>query len=506
MYSGSGFSNWEIGDVDVFIDEKGMHHLFHLIIPNHDYIAHAVSKDGLSWKRVKNALFVGDPGEWDDDMLWTMHVSKRSDKKGYEMYYTGLKRQDKGIEQKVGRAVSADLIHWEKENFEGLPFKSEAPHYESFSNNPREWISFRDPFKYTYEGEDYLLICARSASGPIYRRGCIGVAKREKEGFVLQKPLHFPYVYDDVECPCVIEIKGTHYLLGSIREDVKVRYWSAPEFKGEYCAFHNNVLLPQGNYAARVVKDGAHFLVYNFYFADGNVNTHRVIPPPKELDIDKSGRLLLKSYYYWEKLYQKTILQKDLPQPLPILGNPTADFVQENENKWRFGCRSGYEIYCFEKPSMDFVWEGTLAVEGMGKTGFVIECDKEGTAYYISIDFVNGFVQFRAWGFNEKDVKNNFIFENIQTNQFEIQDNKQIYFKIIRYGNYYELSINDVVKLTLLDFRYNEGKIGIYVCSAVISVSDSKIHVIPEPENEYAASDPEKYSKDYSRMVQINPS
>ena len=48
--------------------------LFHLIIPNHDYIAHAVSKDGISWKRVKNALFVGDPGEWDDDMLWTMHV------------------------------------------------------------------------------------------------------------------------------------------------------------------------------------------------------------------------------------------------------------------------------------------------------------------------------------------------------------------------------------------------------------------------------------------------
>ena len=76
MYSGSGFSSWEIGDVDVFIDENGVHHLFHLIIPNHDYIAHAVSRDGLSWKRVKNALFVGDPGEWDDDMLWTMHVRK----------------------------------------------------------------------------------------------------------------------------------------------------------------------------------------------------------------------------------------------------------------------------------------------------------------------------------------------------------------------------------------------------------------------------------------------
>ncbi|WP_460836659.1 hypothetical protein, partial [Massilia agri] len=82
-------------------------------------------------------------------------------------------------------------------------------------------------------------------------------------------------------------------------------------------------------------------------------------------------------------------------------------------------------------------------------------------------------------------------------------EEKQIYFKIIRYGNYYELSINDVVKLTLLDFKYSEGKVGIYVCSAVISVSDSKIHAIPEPENEYAASDPEKYEKDHNRIIQV---
>ena len=79
MYSGSGFSDWEIGDITVIIHE-GIYHLFHLIIPNHDYIAHAVSADGISWKRVKNALFVGDPGEWDDDMLWTMHVCEKNGK------------------------------------------------------------------------------------------------------------------------------------------------------------------------------------------------------------------------------------------------------------------------------------------------------------------------------------------------------------------------------------------------------------------------------------------
>lgn len=73
MYSGRGFREWEIGDVEV-IKEGDTYHLFHLVLPNHDYIAHATSKDCINWVRVKNALFVGDPGEWDDDMLWTMSV------------------------------------------------------------------------------------------------------------------------------------------------------------------------------------------------------------------------------------------------------------------------------------------------------------------------------------------------------------------------------------------------------------------------------------------------
>ena len=86
MYSGRGFREWEIGDIDV-IKVGETYHLFHLVLPNHDYIAHAVSKDCIQWKRVKNALFVGDPGEWDDDMLWTMHVTQEGDQ--YVMHYTG---------------------------------------------------------------------------------------------------------------------------------------------------------------------------------------------------------------------------------------------------------------------------------------------------------------------------------------------------------------------------------------------------------------------------------
>ena len=140
MYSGSGFKDWEIGDVEVHL-HNGIYHLFHLIIPNHDYIAHAVSKDGISWERIDNAMFVGHPGEWDDDMLWTMDVTDLDDGT-FEMFYTGLQLEDRGVNQRVGRAVSTDLINWEKTFPNDLPIESLAPHYEDLENNPRTWLSF----------------------------------------------------------------------------------------------------------------------------------------------------------------------------------------------------------------------------------------------------------------------------------------------------------------------------------------------------------------------------
>jgi beta-fructofuranosidase len=487
MYTGAGFSEWEIGDIDVFIDEDGTHHLFHLIIPNHDYIAHAISKDGIQWKRTNNALFVGHPGEWDDDMLWTMHVSKNKDEDQYTMYYTGLKSIDRGVTQKIGKATSKDLITWKKTNDKHLPIQSEPPHYENLLNNPREWLSFRDPFRFSHNKNEYLLLCARSSSGPTSRRGCVGLARLTNNAFELQPPLHIPFVYDDIECPCIILLKGRFYLIGSIREDIKVRYWFAPEFQGEYHAFHANVLLPKGNYAARTVLDGEHVLINNFYFIGGNVNTMRVLPPPKELDIDGKGRLYLKSYYKWEEKKGKCWQQNELPKFSSILHNPTADFHSKDDKNWIMSSKSGYEYFTSSKPSENYIWDGVLHLEVLGKTGFLLECSDDGSGYHISLDFENGFVQFRAWGYNAEDNKNNFVFKNIQTNQFDIPLDHKIKFKIIHYGNYFELSINGIVKLTLLDYTYKTGKIGIYTCSAKVALKNSIIHELLGHRHDYTS-------------------
>lgn len=483
MYSGSGFSDWEIGDITVIIHE-GVYHLFHLIIPNHDYIAHAISTDGISWKRTNNALFVGHPGEWDDDMLWTMHVVEKNGR--FEMYYTGLQRKDRGIVSRVGFAHSADLLTWTKDQKDLYPIQPKGIYYETQEQNPRKWLSFRDPFQFDHKGESYLLIAARALYGPVSRRGCVGIVKITNDVLELMPPLLYPFVYDDIECPCVFELNGRFYLLGSIREDIKVRYWFAPDFLEEYHSFHEDVLLPPGNYAARTVQDGPHLLLYNFFYAYGQINALRVLPPPKQLSTDERGRLVLKSYYRWEEMITHTATQDELGECKIKFSNPSAFFTQE-KGKLTCGSRSGYELFCFEKPSACFIWEGMLTVEGMGKLGLVCDIDEEGNGYFISFDIAYGETTIRSWGFNPLDNKQNFIFNDIQTALFHMKSESSLHFRLIRYGNYIELSVNGIVKLTLMDYTFTGKGFGLYTASSVISLQGSMLHQLPDPEEEYAS-------------------
>lgn len=484
MYTSSGFSDFEVGDITVII-HNGVYHLFHLIIPNHDYIAHAVSKDGISWKRVKNALFVGDPGEWDDDMLWTMDV--RHDDGKFNMYYTGLQRKDRGRISRIGFAASDDLIEWKKTDKPVLFVEPQGMYYENAEDNPRNWLSFRDPYRFDHEGEMYLLVCARSNTGPLSRRGCVGVVKisgHDTPQFL--PPLLYPRAYDDIECPCLFTLNGNYYLLGSIREDIKVRYWTAPSFFGEYHSFHADVLLPNGNYAARIVEDGAHLLLFNFYYTQGRVDLLRVLPPPKQLDTDDKGRLLLKSFYRFELMVTRSVLQEEIPDVNMFLENPTASAKLE-ANSWQLESRSGYEVFCFERPSFSFIWEGCLRTEGLGKFGIVSDMDKHGNGYYIIFDIDHGLVTIRSWGYNPANERQNFIFTDMQSNVFNTQNSECLHFKLIRYGNYIELSINGLVKLSLMDYAYQSNFIGVYAASAAVVLQDSVIKTIPDPEEEYAS-------------------
>jgi len=481
VYTGYGFRKSEIGDVDVVVHD-GEYHLFHLTLPNHDYIAHAVSKDGLHWRRVKNALFISDPPAWDDDMLWTMHVSRNPHQPGsWRMFYTGLSMEEGGRVQRVGLAISDDLYDWRKVNQGAFPLEAQSPHYESKVDEGRNWVSFRDPFFVQHDGEGYLVVSARVSHGPIIRRGCVATLKETAPNhFELQPPGFHPMRYDDLEVPNLIRLRDRYYLICSIREDIKIHYWYADEIEGPYRNLSDNVLLPQGNYAARVCQDDGRYLVWNFFYKGLKIGGLHLMAPPKELVTDNQGRLRLKRFAGFRQLLSS---QQDPQQLFPltsVLGNPSAS-SDAKPGTCRLACESGMEMFLLQGEYNDFVLSGDLHIEERGKYGLVLRVDDQGDGYFLSLDLHKGLAQMRAWAYNpEGSHEEAFHYQQLQGSNF-LTGRGPHRVSLLAYGQYLELSLNGFVVLSLADDQFARGRIGFYSEGATFRVENLTFYTCTVP-------------------------
>ncbi|MCX2723447.1 glycosyl hydrolase [Roseibium salinum] len=494
MYASHGFLRSDIGDVDV-VYHDGLFHLFHLVLPNHDFIAHAVSTDGMTWRRVKNALFVGEPGEWDDDMLWTMHVTPDPDRPGeWRMFYTGLARSEFGRVQRVGLARSKDLYRWERCNGGAYPLEITSPLYESSTDEGRHWVSFRDPFFYVdpQSGERLLLCSARVKDGPVIRRGCVGVARETSpDCFSFEAPLHRPGLYDDVEVPNLLQLDGRYYLLGSIREDTKIHYWYSNTLEGPYENFFDNVILPTGNYAGRICRSEERVLLFNFFSKTevlyGREVVKKLLPPPKELVTDQAGRLKLKSNRGFDKLVTHSESITASHQCKFLYGNPHGSSVDRPDGL-HLSCKSGYEAFILPGRHEDFRLRARLMLEGSGKAGLVLRVNEEGDGYYLALDLINGIAQIRAWGANPTpEFEYAFRYEPLQEAHFRGNHQGPWQIELIAHGMYIEFSIDGYVILSLVDDIFAEGGVGFYTESAAVCLNDLEIETLRRPVTEDTA-------------------
>ena len=484
MYSGKGFETSELGDIDI-IQHEGLYHLFHLVLPNHDYIAHAVSSDGFLWRRVKNPIFIGEPGDWDDDMLWTMHVSADPDgPAAFRMFYTGISRKESGRIQRIGLARSNDLYYWEKVSSANYPLSISGPFYEEKISEGRHWVSCRDPFFYQDEKNRFLLVNARVPYGPVARRGCIGLAREiEPDNFQWEAPLFFPRMYDDVEVPSLHIIKGKYYLFGNIKEDIKVHYWYSDSLTEDFEAFASNVLLPKGNYALRIIVSEGKYLVWNFFTSERDPS--RILPPPTEMIVAEDGQLYLKSYWCFDKKIQKTKSGSEIFPLQRILNNPTAN-ITKSEKMLLLETKSGYEIFYIHPSASDFRLRYTIQMNGFGKTGVVFRADSETNGHYISLDLVNGMAQGRLWGEEpEGGIEKSFSYIIIQSNHFKTTEKMTYNVEVIGFGGYIELSINEHIILRYVETKYmQQGSLGFYVESASTTLTDVSLGILDGPEEE----------------------
>lgn len=518
MFGETSSSRKAIGDVDVVFHD-GLYHLFHLVLPNHDFIAHAISDNAINWRRVDNALFIGNPGSWDDLMLWTMHVSPDPHQNGrWRMFYTGLSRRDQGMVQRLGMATSGDLYRWKKStvNWEDLrgahdpetvkaamrdlipahctllestlnsascfPLSPDPEFYEADLDGERGWISFRDPFYFRSGDQGWLLAAARVNHGPLVRRGCVAALEEiAPNQFVAIQPLHFPQLYDDVEVPNLIKLADEFYLIGSIREDAKIRYWHTDDVTKPWRNYYDNVLLPKGNYAGRVCNDERGLLLFNFYTQNlADRTNNNIMPPPKRLSRCENGQLKVTSYEGLAAQINGAIDTRCLSR---LKADRKESFCQTGQGVLNIASEAGFQAFVFEEEVTSFRLRANFSMVGRGKCGLLFRIDPYShDGYYVSLDLMKGLAQFRSWGTGAIGSGEHMMqFRSLQSGNWFSSNRQSADVELISFGSYHELSIDGTIVLSLADARFRKGLLGIYVETATLNISQLTAETMADP-------------------------
>lgn len=210
---------------DFWIARDGAtYHLFFLKAPKslgdpeqrhwHARVGHAVSTDLRSWDELPDALGPGPEGAWDDMATWTGSVLRAEDR--WHLFYTGINRREGGEHQRIGHAVSDDLLTWTKTD--GPVLEIDEAHYEGGVDG---WpaVDWRDPWVYrSVEHDEYrMLFTARAPGGAVDERGTIGQARStDLVTWHALEPLVAPREFAHLEVPQLFEAGGRWYLSYSV--------------------------------------------------------------------------------------------------------------------------------------------------------------------------------------------------------------------------------------------------------------------------------------------------
>ena len=139
--------------------------------------------------------------------------------------------------------------------------------------------------------------------------------------FESMPPLHHPGLYDDIEVPNLLRIGDEYYLIGSIREDAKIRYWHTHQIGKPWRSYYDNVLMAAGNYAGRVCRDDRGWLLWNFFSMDATDRTrHNLMPAPKRL----SFPITADACWIIHLALRRFCVRSPIPSKAGFLFSPTA--------------------------------------------------------------------------------------------------------------------------------------------------------------------------------------
>jgi beta-fructofuranosidase len=254
-------------------EENGRRHVFFLrasralLDPDrrhqHASIGHAVSTDLRSWRLVADALVPADEPSWDDLATWTGSVVRGPGQRWY-LFYTGVSRAEHGLKQRIGLAVSDDLIAWRR--YGSHPLLEPDPRwYETLDLTCWYEQAWRDPWVFPdpYGDGWHMLITARSRAGAADSRGVVGHARsHDLVSWTVGPPSSNSSGFGHLEVPQVAVVDGQALLLFCTNaigreRNTSERIWYAvgPTITGPWDLTSARPFPHPTLYAARIVTD-----------------------------------------------------------------------------------------------------------------------------------------------------------------------------------------------------------------------------------------------------------
>jgi beta-fructofuranosidase len=161
------------------------------------------------------ALAPGPRGAWDDLATWTGSVIEHS--RRWYMLYTGINLAEAGLIQRIGLAVSDDLITWRKHSANPV-IEADPRWYELLDLTSWRDQSWRDPFLFRGHRDSafHALITARSAAGDADGRGVVAHARSaDLVHWEVLPPVTTPGDFAQVEVPQFVQLNGHRHILFS---------------------------------------------------------------------------------------------------------------------------------------------------------------------------------------------------------------------------------------------------------------------------------------------------
>lgn len=227
-------------------DDGEDYHLFFLKASRHEdgmssrhtsaVVGHATSPDLVAWTEQPDALGPRE-GSWDDLALWTGSVVRDDDGR-WRMFYTAISRGGGLKDQRLGQAVSDDLVSWQR--LGSAPLVTVDPRwYKTAVDDDTVSETWRDPLVLPDpEGAGWhMLVCARAVDGARNDDGVLAHARSsDLASWTTYEPLTRPGAgFGQLEVAQVKEIDGRWVLVFTCHPDEQTA--DRRERSGDYCTW-----------------------------------------------------------------------------------------------------------------------------------------------------------------------------------------------------------------------------------------------------------------------------